>query len=400
MRWISAVRCWECSPWRSPPRYGRRRPSGLRSASCRSSGSIAMRSPSLRRESPSPRLRSPSTARASRRTTASTSPRPWSWTRTRRHRPRPNGCCRRTATITSACWTCDRSPARGLNATSFASSTSFRSASDGLRPARRRASSSGQARATTWRPHFASATGKWSASTSIGDPRDRCGPSPEHLRSRVTRADDDARVFRTPEGLAQFDIVCYGLLDSHAMFSSMSSLRLDRCDIHHEGLRDAWAHVADNGVLSVSFSVASEWMYQRLLALVRNATGVEPIVVQHGYDCGVTFLAGRRSLSRMCKRCIRRRRRAKRTCPRSACDRRLAVPLPASGNGAVDVHRSLPSDRGHRRHRAAGMFGSLFSRGGSIHESSCWALPSCWRRAPSQPSLLFGSTWVMNTTYS
>ena len=89
-------------------------------------------------------------------------------------------------------------------------------------------------------------------------------------------------------------MVCYGLLDSHAMFSSMSSLRLDNFVYTEEGLGAAWKRVKDNGILSVSFSVfAGDWMYYRMLGLVKKATGLEPIVVRHGYNYGATFLAGR-----------------------------------------------------------------------------------------------------------
>ena len=120
---------------------------------------------------------------------------------------------------------------------------------------------------------------------------------PEHPYSdpRVHRVADDARAyFGRRSDTRRFDVVCYGLLDSHAMFSSMSSLRLDNFVYTEEGLAAAWAHVADDGVLSVSFSIfAGEWMYYRLLGLVRKATGLDPVVVRHSYDAGATFLVGR-----------------------------------------------------------------------------------------------------------
>ena len=79
-------------------------------------------------------------------------------------------------------------------------------------------------------------------------------------------------------------MVCYGLLDSHAMFSSMSSLRLDNFVYTEQGIAAAWKRVRDDGILSVSFSVfAGDWMRQRMLGIVKKATGLDPIVLEHGY---------------------------------------------------------------------------------------------------------------------
>jgi len=78
------------------------------------------------------------------------------------------------------------------------------------------------------------------------------------------------------------------------MFSAMSSLRLDNFVYTEEGVGEAWSRVKPEGLLSLSFSVAAgPWMRERLRALVAKATGQEPFVVDHGYDAGVTFLASR-----------------------------------------------------------------------------------------------------------
>jgi hypothetical protein len=120
-------------------------------------------------------------------------------------------------------------------------------------------------------------------------------PEQPYSDPRVFRIADDARAYlgRTAN-TERFDVVCYGLLDSHAMFSSMSSLRLDNFVYTTEGLRGAWNRVKDDGVLSVSFSMfAGDWIYERMLGIVKQATGMEPIVVKHGYNHGATFLVGR-----------------------------------------------------------------------------------------------------------
>jgi len=105
---------------------------------------------------------------------------------------------------------------------------------------------------------------------------------------------NDARAYFEQQRGEMFDIVCYGLLDSHAMFSAMSSLRLDNYVYTREGIAAAWRHVKDDGILSVSFSVfAGDWMVHRLHLMIEQATGIAPVMVPHGYNYGMTFLVGR-----------------------------------------------------------------------------------------------------------
>lgn len=104
-------------------------------------------------------------------------------------------------------------------------------------------------------------------------------PERPYSNARVEPVVQDARAYfeRRDE---QFDVVCYGLLDSHAMFSAMSTLRLDNFVYTREGLRAGWQHVAPGGLMSVSFSVyAGKWISDRLYATIAEATGQEPIVI-------------------------------------------------------------------------------------------------------------------------
>jgi spermidine synthase len=229
-------------------------------------------------------------------------------------------------------------------------------------------------------------------------------PERPYSDARVERVTDDARAyFGRGSERRQFDVVCYGLLDSHAMFSSMSSLRLDNFVYTEEGLAAAWAHVAPDGILSVSFSIyAGEWMYRRMLGLVRKATGLEPIVVVHNYDYGATFLVGRQ----------------------------LALPqvqavMPIAKTGPPDVAWiRIPSDDWPFLYlrpdtvpwtyltvfflialtstaAVRGIFGrSLFSSG--RFDPQMFLLGAAFllleTRAVTQLSLLFGSTWIVNTS--
>jgi Spermine/spermidine synthase domain len=119
-------------------------------------------------------------------------------------------------------------------------------------------------------------------------------PERPYSDPRVVAVVNDARAYfeQTPD--ARFDVVCFGLLDSHAMFSSMASLRLDNYVYTVESIRSAWRQVADGGVLSLSFSIGDrEWLADRLAAIVTAATGQRPVVVFHGVQGGRSFLVGK-----------------------------------------------------------------------------------------------------------
>jgi predicted RNA methylase len=119
---------------------------------------------------------------------------------------------------------------------------------------------------------------------------------PEHPYSdpRVVPVVNDARAYFQQNRDEKFDVICYGLLDSHAMFSAMSSLRLDNYVYTREGIAAGWSHVKDHGVMTVSFSVfAGKWMMDRFFRMVREATGLTPYIVAHRYNVGATFVVGR-----------------------------------------------------------------------------------------------------------
>ncbi len=105
---------------------------------------------------------------------------------------------------------------------------------------------------------------------------------------------DDARSFFGSDR-GRYDVVCFGLLDSHAMASAMSTLRLDNYVYTEEGIRAAWEHVAPGGHLSLAIScIAGRWFFERLYWTVTRATGREPIAFHspmHGTT--VTFVVPR-----------------------------------------------------------------------------------------------------------
>ncbi|HEX9501912.1 MAG TPA: hypothetical protein VGA10_09690, partial [Thermoanaerobaculia bacterium] len=111
---------------------------------------------------------------------------------------------------------------------------------------------------------------------------------------RASRVVNDARAYFEQNREKRFDVVCFGLLDSHAMFSAMSSLRLENYVYTKESIRSAWSLVKPGGALTVSFSVYSgEWLADRLYATIREATGVTPTIVVLPMHWGRMFIVGK-----------------------------------------------------------------------------------------------------------
>lgn len=103
-------------------------------------------------------------------------------------------------------------------------------------------------------------------------------PEKPYSNPRVVTVVDDARSFFGKSSEGQFDVVCYGLLDSHAMSSAMSTLRLDNYVYTEEGIRAAWSHVSPEGHLSLAIScTAGRWFFERMYWTITRATGQEPI---------------------------------------------------------------------------------------------------------------------------
>ena len=93
---------------------------------------------------------------------------------------------------------------------------------------------------------------------------------------RVTVHVDDARAFmqRSKGG---YDMIVFGFLDSQALFSYGKSVRLDGFVYTIESFRRAFALLAPDGMLSVSFSAPREWVWVKIVEMIRDATGSRPI---------------------------------------------------------------------------------------------------------------------------
>jgi spermidine synthase len=115
-------------------------------------------------------------------------------------------------------------------------------------------------------------------------------PEKPYDSPRVHAIVNDARsFFRNTK--SHYDLIVYGLLDSHTLLSHASSVRLDSFVYTIEGLREARSQLKANGVLSLSFSVLNDDLGTKIYQMMREAfDGKEPICISALYDGSVIFI--------------------------------------------------------------------------------------------------------------
>ncbi|MDO8689036.1 MAG: hypothetical protein Q7R39_03340 [Dehalococcoidia bacterium] len=118
-------------------------------------------------------------------------------------------------------------------------------------------------------------------------------PESPYQSTKVIPIVDDARAFIRHTD-KQYDLIVYGLLDSHTLLSGSSGgIRLDSYVYTVEGLRDARQKLKQDGVVSLTFALLSEELGRKLYLMLQDAfDGQSPVIYQAGYDGGYTFLDG------------------------------------------------------------------------------------------------------------
>ncbi|HUR59119.1 MAG TPA: methyltransferase domain-containing protein [Opitutaceae bacterium] len=228
-------------------------------------------------------------------------------------------------------------------------------------------------------------------------------PERPYRDPRVSTVVDDARSFFQKDAGAAYDVVCYGLLDSHAMASAMSTLRLDNYVYTEEGIRAAWRHVAPRGHLSLSMACnAGQWFFERLYWTMARATGRMPIAIYNPIHGGtVTFVVPTESAV------INSAELAKRTLtqPRATLEQTLTLsddwPFLYLRPGAVPWGYAIVL--GGVLLVAAGSARWVFGlgRGAGGFDAPLFLMGAAFllieTRGVTSLSLLFGSTWVVNS---
>jgi SAM-dependent methyltransferase len=108
-------------------------------------------------------------------------------------------------------------------------------------------------------------------------------PNRPYTDPRVTVHRDDGRGFirRTP---SRYDLISYALVDSLALHSSYSSVRLESFLFTEQAFRDVKAKLKPGGVFAMYNFYRQGWVVGRLAKLAENVFGTRPIVVSVPYQ--------------------------------------------------------------------------------------------------------------------
>jgi len=119
--------------------------------------------------------------------------------------------------------------------------------------------------------------------------------SPYQSRS-VNIINDDARAYiRNTSN--RYDLIVYGLLDSHTLLSSRSGVRLDSYIYTLEAFREMRTKLKRGGIICLTFSLLSDQLGRKIFLMLKQAfNGQEPLVFKTGYDGGYAFLIGEQQL--------------------------------------------------------------------------------------------------------
>ncbi|MGA3084674.1 MAG: hypothetical protein ABSE95_07745 [Thermodesulfobacteriota bacterium] len=122
---------------------------------------------------------------------------------------------------------------------------------------------------------------------------------PEHPyeQEKVKVTIDDARAF-FKKTKKKYDVISFGLLDSHTLSSNYNNTRLDHYVYTEESFREARSLLKEDGVLSVIFATQTNWIGERIYGLLKKNFGEVPytFVVKspgniYGWG-GIMFLTG------------------------------------------------------------------------------------------------------------
>lgn len=119
-------------------------------------------------------------------------------------------------------------------------------------------------------------------------------PEKPYNSVRVRTYNADARAFLRDDSHSGYDLIVLGMLDSHTVLSSMSSIRLDNYVYTVESFQQALHRLQPDGVLALSFFYYQDWQMARVFDALWRANGEKPVVV-HSLGAGgngLVLLAG------------------------------------------------------------------------------------------------------------
>lgn len=116
-------------------------------------------------------------------------------------------------------------------------------------------------------------------------------PERPYWNPGVTAYVDDARSFFR-SSIQQYDLIVYGLLDSHTLLSHASSVRVDSFVYTVEGFREARARLTPGGALSVAFANMSVELGRKMYLMMQEAFDGRPPLGLRAADGQLVFLSG------------------------------------------------------------------------------------------------------------
>jgi hypothetical protein len=118
-------------------------------------------------------------------------------------------------------------------------------------------------------------------------------PERPYADARVTVHVDDARAFLARD-TRHYDLIVFGLLDSHVLASSRSNVRLDSFVFTRENFSLARQRLAPHGLLVVSHAVGTPWFVDRMLTTLGSAFGKQPLLASESIEhpLGLVYAVG------------------------------------------------------------------------------------------------------------
>ncbi|MFZ5802997.1 MAG: spermidine synthase [Candidatus Omnitrophota bacterium] len=101
-------------------------------------------------------------------------------------------------------------------------------------------------------------------------------PEEPYRNERVRIFVDDARAF-FKKSRDRYDVISFGLLDSHTLGSNYNNMRLDHYVYTAESFREVKRLLKEDGVLTVSFAANQPWIGDRLYRTLEETFGTPPL---------------------------------------------------------------------------------------------------------------------------
>lgn len=118
-------------------------------------------------------------------------------------------------------------------------------------------------------------------------------PEKPYQDPRVSVVIDDARSF-LKKTTRKYDLVVFGLVDSHQIFSCMSNVRLDSFVYTVESFKEVRKILKDDGIVSVSFALGDVTSVSRMFGIIKESFDNVAFALPNGFHpMGVQFLAGK-----------------------------------------------------------------------------------------------------------